>query len=32
MLESFIEWCEQTREDFGLEAAIDQLLVERKGG
>jgi transcriptional regulator with XRE-family HTH domain len=31
VLESFIEWCEQTREDFQLEAAIDQLLAERKG-
>jgi hypothetical protein len=31
VLESFIEWCEQTRKDFQLEPAIDQLLAERKG-
>ncbi len=31
VLESFIEWCEQTREDFQLEGAIDRLLAERKG-
>jgi hypothetical protein len=30
VLESFIEWCEQTREDFQLEPAIDHLLAERK--
>ena len=29
VLESFIQWCEQTREDFQLEKAIDEQLSER---
>jgi|ERR1043166_2997741 transcriptional regulator with XRE-family HTH domain len=30
VLESFVHWCEQTREDFQLGRAIDELLKERK--
>ena len=31
VVDSFIQWCEQTREDFHLEAEVDALLAQRKG-
>ena len=31
VVDSFIQWCEQTREDFHLEGEIDALLAQRKG-
>lgn len=31
VVDSFIQWCERTREDFNLEAGIDAQLAERKG-
>ncbi len=31
VLGSFIQWCQQTREDFELEAGIEAQLAERKG-
>ncbi len=31
VLDSFIQWCQQTRKDFRLEKAIDAQLEERKG-
>jgi transcriptional regulator with XRE-family HTH domain len=31
VLGAFIQWCQETREDFGLEKAIDAQLAQRKG-
>ena len=31
VVDSFVQWCEQTREDFHLETEIDTLLAQRKG-
>jgi transcriptional regulator with XRE-family HTH domain len=30
VVDSFIQWCQQTRTDFGLEARIDEQLAQRK--
>jgi transcriptional regulator with XRE-family HTH domain len=31
VVDSFVQWCEQTRKDFRLEAGVDAQLAQRKG-